>query len=831
MYRKIIKVFLGSPGDLEDERKAAKVIVDEENANHANSLGYHIDLVGWEDTVSQRRRAQDAINGDLVQCEYFVGLMWKKWGTPPGPEGHIYTSGFEEEYRLSVERHKESGKPEISLLFKNIPEDDLSDVGKQLARVLEFQKEINEEKKQYYQKFQDLRDFEHRFRAIIAKFLREQQLEDSKSEILGPQKPKSEDEKCKGQRGRENPSQMFDAGAITFIEDFIAKEPDGENSCSAAEAARFRLLACSVSQSENDTIRLGTHDANLIYRDLRGVEFSEQESRKLVSTALESLDSSTVPLWHWIFRPSYNIQSALPSYTLLGVEEIRRSAFKLLGMLHVAPKDFESGFDKAEYLDFWLSENVSNELLISALEYLGVVGDDDFQIHWGHYMNCSEANVSLAAVRSFVRIKSRVSIADALRFVAKHESINLGSELAGDLLSNVSTIESEVLRRCLKNKTRAFRRTIAIELFERGALTMSDGYLICESTEADIRLIGAKALAKLNPRLALSDVRKLLVKPGTSDLSGQRSSSQDYDFPGLEAFKNYQIGVLSKMPYQDLLDVKKEESLFQYEATIALYRGHFKREKADLEKNLLDGFDEFCTSWRDTLERLGAADSELTHNFVRENLVQDALDAYCYNAGKSDLSVVRRVLDEHDVRFSTEVVQFIAKHGEWEDTARIAKLSGKTILSSMSYIDHSMDHQLAGRTILKLGAKRIADVWKLDLQSQVRVQLVVQMPKKIFAAFDDQGVIDMLLLDSDVVREVVALKAILYLPKTRLRRILNTYCYMIGGHYYNAVFWLDLGVSADRKTSRTIAQNALTRIIHDELKKMTNTLQSSHFCL
>lgn len=52
MYRKIIKVFLGSPGDLEMERKAAKVIVDEENANHANKLGYHIDLVGWEDTVA-----------------------------------------------------------------------------------------------------------------------------------------------------------------------------------------------------------------------------------------------------------------------------------------------------------------------------------------------------------------------------------------------------------------------------------------------------------------------------------------------------------------------------------------------------------------------------------------------------------------------------------------------------------------------------------------------------------------------------------------------------------------------------------------------------------
>lgn len=47
VYRKIIKVFLSSPGDLEVERRAAKFIVNEENANHANVLGFHIHLVGW----------------------------------------------------------------------------------------------------------------------------------------------------------------------------------------------------------------------------------------------------------------------------------------------------------------------------------------------------------------------------------------------------------------------------------------------------------------------------------------------------------------------------------------------------------------------------------------------------------------------------------------------------------------------------------------------------------------------------------------------------------------------------------------------------------------
>jgi len=50
--RKLLKVFLASPGDLGEERKIAKAVVDEFNALLAENFGYHVELVGWEDTVS-----------------------------------------------------------------------------------------------------------------------------------------------------------------------------------------------------------------------------------------------------------------------------------------------------------------------------------------------------------------------------------------------------------------------------------------------------------------------------------------------------------------------------------------------------------------------------------------------------------------------------------------------------------------------------------------------------------------------------------------------------------------------------------------------------------
>jgi hypothetical protein len=66
--RKILKVFLASPGDLKEERRAAKAAVDEINSLVANPFGYHVELVGWEETVSRFGRPQALINAELDHC-------------------------------------------------------------------------------------------------------------------------------------------------------------------------------------------------------------------------------------------------------------------------------------------------------------------------------------------------------------------------------------------------------------------------------------------------------------------------------------------------------------------------------------------------------------------------------------------------------------------------------------------------------------------------------------------------------------------------------------------------------------------------------------------
>jgi hypothetical protein len=64
--RRILKVFLASPGDLKDERRTANNCVNRVNSQWFNYLGYHIELVGWEDTISGFGRPQAVINRDLA---------------------------------------------------------------------------------------------------------------------------------------------------------------------------------------------------------------------------------------------------------------------------------------------------------------------------------------------------------------------------------------------------------------------------------------------------------------------------------------------------------------------------------------------------------------------------------------------------------------------------------------------------------------------------------------------------------------------------------------------------------------------------------------------
>ena len=135
--RRILPVFIASPGDLNEKRKSAKNIVDAFNTGLGQQLNLVVDLLGWEDTLPGIGRPQALINPDVQRCELFVGLLWKHWGRPTGE----YSSGFLEEFELAMERNRLSDSPEVWLSFKSIEPKLLQDPGQQLQQVIDFKQE------------------------------------------------------------------------------------------------------------------------------------------------------------------------------------------------------------------------------------------------------------------------------------------------------------------------------------------------------------------------------------------------------------------------------------------------------------------------------------------------------------------------------------------------------------------------------------------------------------------------------------------------------------------------------------------------------------------
>ena len=176
--RKVLRVFIASPGDLGEERRLFRDIIDEVNRSKANGMGTQLEPLGWEDTLPGFGRPQELINEDVKKCDLMIMLLWKRWGTPTGE----YSSGFEEECELAKHLLEEEGKPEIMLYFRKIPDDMLADPGEQLRQVLEFKEKIESERKFLYKSYEDENHWEKIFREHLSKWLDKLPLDDNRTE-------------------------------------------------------------------------------------------------------------------------------------------------------------------------------------------------------------------------------------------------------------------------------------------------------------------------------------------------------------------------------------------------------------------------------------------------------------------------------------------------------------------------------------------------------------------------------------------------------------------------------------------------------------------------
>ncbi|MEA2705050.1 MAG: hypothetical protein QOD63_2995, partial [Actinomycetota bacterium] len=142
-----MRIFLASPGDVDQERNALARVLTDVNLALESLAPQHpvvLQLVRWETHVHPDfGDPQSVINEQLGDYDVFVGIMWKRFGTPTNDAG----SGTEEEFRLAYARWRATGAPRILFYFSDVamPANLSSAEVRQLGAVVNFREELGKQ--------------------------------------------------------------------------------------------------------------------------------------------------------------------------------------------------------------------------------------------------------------------------------------------------------------------------------------------------------------------------------------------------------------------------------------------------------------------------------------------------------------------------------------------------------------------------------------------------------------------------------------------------------------------------------------------------------------
>jgi len=144
MKVELLKVFVASPGDVSEERRVVREVIDDLNGSVASEKGITLQVVGWETDArpgfgGDPQSLVNAQIADMSQYDLFIGVLWDRFGTPtPRAE-----SGTEEEFDRAVEEHRRGRRPEIMFYFCQRPTAFRSpEQAAQKAQVLQFRSKL-----------------------------------------------------------------------------------------------------------------------------------------------------------------------------------------------------------------------------------------------------------------------------------------------------------------------------------------------------------------------------------------------------------------------------------------------------------------------------------------------------------------------------------------------------------------------------------------------------------------------------------------------------------------------------------------------------------------
>jgi len=813
---KVVSVFIASPGGLDEERTVAHEVAQEINRNNAEHWGCQLKLVGWEDTIPGYQRPQSRINQDLDKCEYFIGIMWNRWGSRPSSDKDGYTSGFEEEFHRAKQRILERRMKDLVLYFKKVEVPEGMEPGEDVKKVLSFRDKCIEDHELFFGDFTETREFRELVRAKLTdigwqetKLLYSQSKTDQQSE----QRPNTA---TSTEHDDASTSRLIDTEASAFLTELSKRSSDWDTT-SSDEIARLRLIGSALNRSGNDDAYIGNHDANLIFQTRNDNSLSYQEVRSLVDCGVAGFEHQNVPLWHWISKSERDsdIFDRVRVLACVGNTREKKNSIRILQSAALPIPTLGEGFGKKEVLSSWLSDETDHQVFDAAISFLNSNAmDSDLPTIEETIAECSSPR-AMRIEASIAHILARKSVNVALQRLIEKEIDRIDDKLAETLFQKPESIPTTILSQCLNARADAIRLRAAEALFARDEIKLEAAEDLLTDSSHEVRLIAAESLKKLGNELDESIAKKVLTKEKRSGGFGlfgsQVNDSSLYD--------QYTLNRLSELDLDALRQKANEAGFFGATEMSALYSQFSSKLLPEIRNKLADGFTRHLDLTIEQAEQKYGAESATIPKlkalipYQKRILCTNALAAVCKQKKAEDLELVRNTVDKFDVDATQSVLQFFSKFGDWSDIDRVKRLGNHAgDQTSLLTVRKTPLPEQKAKAIQNLGKKRIVDLFSLELDGDVRKSIPHQMSNKSFIELSNETIKIELDRDDDQYRAIFALRCVQSLPKTRITKLLDLYVSRDGHRYYNSIHWLDLGASLPQKLARQIAAREILRL-------------------
>lgn len=814
---KIVRVFIGSPSGLDNERQAAREVVHEVNLSNSEYWGCQFKLVGWEDTIPGYQRPQDKINEDLDKCDYFLGVLWNWWGSKPSTDESDYTSGFHEEF-CRAKQHIDSGRmKDLAIYFKSVEVPKGMEPGEHIKKVLDFRQNCIDEKLVFFKDFDSLESFRDHVRNKLVEIgWRETEIRQSegreKSQSEQAPRPSEQSEGTDTQN-----SSLIDEEAREFLSE-ISQRPLEWEETKPHEIARFRLIASTLSRSGNDVLYLGNHDANLVFKHLRNSPVSEQEIQTLIDCGVVGFPHQNVPIWRWIAKAEQDgdFFGRVRVLAAIGNEQEKKNAIQILGLASQPIPSLNDFFDKKKILTSWLSDQTENQTFEAVISFLSANAESDDISLIEEVLSDFSPQRCAKIEAAIVGVLSRSNIDTALKRLVEKKVDKIEDRLVAEIFRSPQSLVTETIVLCLSAKSDGVRLRAVQILFEREEISLEAAETLLTDSNHEIRLLAAESLKKLGRELDPDLVRKALTiekQPSAFDFGLFKRKETDATY-----YERYLSNRLGELDFPALKVKVAEAGTFDDRELSVLYSKFRSKMQDEIRENLKDCFKSHFDTAIQIEEDSGRMKPDMVSRIRkleiphRKELCMHALTALCGMAKAQDLHLVRKTLDEIEVDAMEITLKYLARFGDWSDIDRIKKQgdypSDRTGLLSIHRTE--LPEQKAG-AILALGKIRIADMLALDLDGSIRRSLAKQLPKQVFVDLSDDILMRELNRDDNEYRIIFALRCVQSLSKSRVTSLLNQYVDGEEQQYYNCVNWLDLGASLPIRLAKSITKRALLR--------------------